>query len=95
MESIIQTDRLDRSVDHTIDHVLGPTDAPIRLVEYGSYACPHCRAANERIAQARDLFLIPLHATLNQRAFKTPVSAVKIKVASNAPHIGVIGASLL
>jgi NhaA family Na+:H+ antiporter len=23
-------------------------------VEYGSYACPHCRAANERIAQARD-----------------------------------------
>ncbi|WP_312010243.1 thioredoxin domain-containing protein [Bradyrhizobium neotropicale] len=24
------------------------------LVEYGSYTCPHCRAANEPIAQARD-----------------------------------------
>lgn len=34
--------------------MLGPTDAEITLVEYGSYACPHCRAANERIAQARD-----------------------------------------
>lgn len=34
--------------------MLGPSDAEITLVEYGSYACPHCRAANERIAQARD-----------------------------------------
>jgi NhaA family Na+:H+ antiporter len=54
MTPITQTNRLDRPVDHTKDHVLGPTNAPIRLVEYGSYACPHCRAANERIAQARD-----------------------------------------
>ena len=34
--------------------MLGPNDAEITLVEYGSYACPHCGAANERIAQARD-----------------------------------------
>src|SRR2546429_6265844 len=34
--------------------VPAPADAEITLVEYGSYACPHCRAANERIAQARD-----------------------------------------
>src|SRR5690606_12776168 len=27
--------------------------APITLVEYGSYDCPHCRAANERIAAVR------------------------------------------
>ncbi len=46
--------RLDRPVDHKTEHVLGPADAEITLVEYGSYACPHCRAANERIAQARD-----------------------------------------
>ena len=26
----------------------------IELVEYGSYACPYCRAANEHIAEARD-----------------------------------------
>lgn len=54
MEEMTPLGRLDRPVDHKVDHVLGPTNAPIRLVEYGSYACPHCRAANERIAQARD-----------------------------------------
>jgi len=45
--------RLDRPVDLDTDHVLGPSSAPITLVEYGSYACPHCRAANERIAEVR------------------------------------------
>ena len=38
------------------DHVLGPADAQITLVEYGSYACPYCRAANESIAEVRDQF---------------------------------------
>ncbi|MCV0368537.1 Na+/H+ antiporter NhaA [Filomicrobium sp.] len=46
--------RLNRSVDARYDHVLGPPGAPITLVEYGSYACPHCRAANDRIANVRD-----------------------------------------
>jgi len=46
--------RLDRPVDAAVDHLLGPVDAPITLVEYGSYACPQCRAANERIAELRD-----------------------------------------
>lgn len=45
---------LSRPVDPTFDHLLGPDNAPITLVEYGSYDCPHCRAANERIAEARD-----------------------------------------
>ncbi|WP_377847910.1 Na+/H+ antiporter NhaA [Bosea sp. UC22_33] len=45
---------LDRSVDDTADHVLGSGRAQITLVEYGSYACPYCRAANERIAEVRD-----------------------------------------
>lgn len=45
--------RLDRPVDPSRDRILGPVDAPITLVEYGSYACPHCRAANERIAEVR------------------------------------------
>jgi NhaA family Na+:H+ antiporter len=45
--------RLDRSVDPKRDHVLGPDTAPITLVEYGSYACPHCRAANDRITEVR------------------------------------------
>ena len=48
--------RLDRPVDPGRDHVLGPVGAPVTLVEYGGYACPHCRAANERIAEVRNQF---------------------------------------
>ncbi|BCB27854.1 hypothetical protein SKTS_27400 [Sulfurimicrobium lacus] len=47
------TGHLDRPVDDVRDHVLGPNNAPITLVEYGSYDCPHCRAANERITEVR------------------------------------------
>src|SRR6516162_5529966 len=47
---------LDRPVDENYDHVLGPAGAQITLVEYGSYACPYCRAANEQIAAVRDEF---------------------------------------
>ena len=49
------SNRLSRPVARS-DHLLGPDRAEITLVEYGSYACPHCRAANERIAQVRDQF---------------------------------------
>jgi len=47
---------LDRPVDPAHDHVLGDADAEITLVEYGSYACPHCRAANGPIAELRQRF---------------------------------------
>ncbi|MGB8433999.1 MAG: Na+/H+ antiporter NhaA [Burkholderiales bacterium] len=50
------TNRLDRPVDDARDHVLGPHDAELTLVEYGSYACPYCRAANEPIAAVRSRF---------------------------------------
>src|SRR6188474_2805810 len=48
--------RLDRPVNPERDHILGPATAPITLVEYGSYACPHCRVANERIGSVRTAF---------------------------------------
>ena len=48
------TNRLDRAVDSARDHVLGPERAEITLVEYGSYDCPHCRAANARISEVRE-----------------------------------------
>lgn len=50
------TNQLDRPVNDKFDHVLGPDNADITLVEYGSYACPHCRAANEQIAEVRNQF---------------------------------------
>lgn len=28
------------------DHIEGPRDATLELVEYGDYECPHCKAAN-------------------------------------------------
>jgi NhaA family Na+:H+ antiporter len=46
--------RLDRAVDPDHDHTLGAARAEITLVEYGSYDCPHCRAANARIGEVRE-----------------------------------------
>src|SRR5271168_668865 len=56
MSGLARGNWLDRPVDEKTDHILGPPDAAITLVEYGSYACPYCRAANERIAEVRDQF---------------------------------------
>lgn len=56
MSALPQNNRLDRPVDLERDHVLGRHDAPITLLEYGSYDCPHCRAANERITEVRGQF---------------------------------------
>ncbi len=46
--------RIDPPVDAKTDHILGDPDAEITLVEFGSYACPHCRAAHERVVELRD-----------------------------------------
>ena len=47
---------LDPPVDVHRDHVLGPPDAEMTLVEYGSYACPHCHAAHPVIEALRSRF---------------------------------------
>ncbi len=54
--TISATRRLDRPVDPSYDHVLGSERGDLTLVEYGSYACPYCRAANEEIVKLRDRF---------------------------------------
>jgi len=38
------------------DHVLGPADAPVTLVEYGDYQCPHCRQVAPIVKELRDKF---------------------------------------
>lgn len=56
MSEQLQNGRLNPPVDETQDHTLGPNEAGITLVEYGSYACSYCREANESIAAVRDRF---------------------------------------
>ena len=67
MSQTMHTGWLDRPVDESRDHVLGPADARITLVEYGSYACPYCRSANESIAAVRDRFGERMRYVFRQR----------------------------
>ena len=48
--------RLDRPVDPAYDHILGPADAEITLVEYGSYNDASSRVAHVRVTQLRHRF---------------------------------------
>ena len=51
-----RADRLSPPVDPREDHVLGADDAPITLVEYGSYVCTYCHTAHEVVRELRDRF---------------------------------------
>jgi NhaA family Na+:H+ antiporter len=47
---------LDPPIDLDRDHILGPANAEMTLVEYGSYACPHCHAVHDVIEGLRSRF---------------------------------------
>jgi len=36
------------------DHTLGPANAPVTLLEYGDYECPHCAAAHPVVEALRE-----------------------------------------
>jgi Na+/H+ antiporter NhaA len=47
---------LSEDVDPERDHVRGPDDAPVTLVEYGDYECPYCGQAEVVIRELLDSF---------------------------------------
>ena len=51
-----QPNLLDPPVDTSRDHVLGPLDAELTLVEYGSYACTPCHVVHEVVEALRNRF---------------------------------------
>ena len=78
--------RLDRPVDARRDHALGRAGADLTLVEYGSYACPYCRAANEEIAKLRDRFGDRLRYVFRQRPIAgSDLARRAAEVAESAP----------
>jgi protein-disulfide isomerase len=49
-------DLLSEPVDIRRDHIRGPEDAPITLVEYGDFECPHCGRADDVLRKVRARF---------------------------------------
>lgn len=84
MSQVKLSSKLDRAVDNGYDHTLGPGNSEITLVEYGSYACPHCRAANERIAQVRDQLGDRLRYVF--RHYPLPGSDIALRAAELVEH---------
>jgi NhaA family Na+:H+ antiporter len=52
----MRLEKLDPPIDPERDHILGPPDAELTLVEYGSYACRDCCAVHEVIEGLRNRF---------------------------------------
>src|SRR5689334_18795021 len=48
--------RLNPPIDTARDHVLGPADAEMTLIQYGSYACTRCHAVHEVVEGLRSRF---------------------------------------
>jgi Na+/H+ antiporter NhaA len=47
---------LDPPVDSEVDHIRGPADAPLTLVEYGDMECPFCGRATGVVSELRHRF---------------------------------------
>jgi len=79
--------RLDRPVDDAADHILGAANAPITLVEYGSYACPQCRVANAHIARLRDRFGDRVRYVFRHRPLTgSPIARRAAELIEHAPN---------
>ena len=47
---------LDRDVEVGVDHIAGPADAPLTLVEFGDFECPFCARATGVTHELQDRF---------------------------------------
>src|SRR5207248_5468826 len=56
-------------VDSDRDHIRGPEEAPVTVVEYGDFECPYCGraepAVRELLAQQGDVRYVWRHLPLN------------------------------
>jgi Na+/H+ antiporter NhaA len=66
-------------VDTARDHIRGPADAPVTLVEYGDFECPYCGQAEavvrELLADFGDLRYVWRHLPLNDVHVHTQLAA--------------------
>jgi NhaA family Na+:H+ antiporter len=46
--------KLTMPVSEARDHIIGRSDAPVTLVEYGDYECPYCRQVHHIIAELQE-----------------------------------------
>ena len=46
------------------DHVRGPGDAPVTVVEYGDYECPFCRGAARDVRRMLGLYPDAIRASV-------------------------------
>lgn len=73
------------------DHMLGPADAAVTLVEYGEFECPHCGRAHFHLKALRDR-LADLNARFVFRHFaRDEVHAFSVRAAVAAEAAGAQG----
>ncbi|HEX7043416.1 MAG TPA: Na+/H+ antiporter NhaA [Burkholderiales bacterium] len=86
MNDAVAATRLTPPVQVPRDHALGPDDASLTLVEYGSYACPFCHRAHEVIAALRARFGDELRYVFRQRPLTGSAEALQAAELAEYAH---------
>ncbi len=73
-------------VDPARDHVRGPADAEVTLVEYGEYECPYCKEAHAAVAELEERFGDGLRLVYRHLPLSVHPYAEGAAVAAEAAH---------